>query len=872
MKIINIFLALLIFSAIAIAECPDELGCDGFDWDNADYSEINWENVKDFKDVRLTNPEIDWDKVDQSRITGSKVSEIPVACFNPDEIKSKYLKHATKYQIRSNLGEFDNLCDADLKTVGIVFSGEPYNADIDFFGADKMRFDEKTGELIGDFPSFKPATLPKNEFSIAVSKGKIFIEDKEKGDVANISSANSFSYNDGVFNFGQGEDAIDINGKINGKINLNDGTSVFFKSKDSLSMEGNEVLCYDCEATLSRDGKKIHINGNFEKKKDNIVIKSYSAKQSKLEFKDQGLSVKTVGYPVSFDWSASSMPDNLEGNSFYYEDGVLKTHGSLSIKTDEYILESKDKNARAFLSPGKVQARGKLDISTKEFSYRSHKDSAFFQRKQDSDSEDVLIKAEEGGMVADYKEYIKIRDLFSGDSKGSSPLHMKISKVDDDYKVDKKYFDKSLQRISMIETGIVDPYFWVEKQKGFSLTMGEDDQVTYDMNLNANLIHNDKNSVEYVNPNEVVNFLGENADNQGKLLSREVLKSFEGSIVQNLEKGRKVAYRNNKGKLKEAKVVSKEGTAIGLDFDGDGVKDKIIDDEREAFGGAALESVHSLVHGAGSFLGGTFSTPTAHASVSGKKNFNIAVVPVNSENLKVVRSLISGKGSGSSISVDIHSPGQMKFGVDKDVDYLIPTGHHYSKSLGKPDDYIFGDNGERLYYEDMPPARTIIQSSCASVPEIDTIKPGPMEYTQENWRIRYNQKVEENNRQLRNYLKNVPEDTEIIAGYTYVAPTNDDTVKKSLTPDMMKLREENPEEYIRKMIDISKENAAKNAGRATKYSLIVNEAVGLAGFSLPGKKPYEMGALYKKEGKWMYYDWEHPEGIPAFKEKVSSGI
>jgi len=133
-------------------------------------------------------------------------------------------------------------------------------------------------------------------------------------------------------------------------------------------------------------------------------------------------------------------------------------------------------------------------------------------------------------------------------------------------------------------------------------------------------------------------------------------------------------------------------------------------------------------------------------------------------------------------------------------------------------------------------------------------------------------KIDYNSKQkthVDNFLNQFPKETTLIGGYMGMdengntgvkAPGYDDNIPYALSEEMLKLKEQDPEKYIKKMILTSKDNSVRGNGVGNALlGVLSGIKIRIGDFQV--QKQYQMNFYYKKSDGWYYYDNQNVNGV-----------
>lgn len=496
-------------------------------WKEADYSKVRWEFVNYFENVELSRiPDTKWISIDQSKMIGIKVAEIPPKHFNPKQVLKDNLKYAKEEQISAHISEFDNLRYANPIEVKNVFLKEPHNADLDISGAVIVKYDSTSGRLIGNFPSYNPKQYPKEQFKQIII-GEIVkiipLKKDEKGQLAE-DSGNAVTIS-GAEGFTRREDgSIDLSAKIGqntiitghqkGIITLQDGIITRFESEGTISINSDGIIQgQGSKVILEKNGivQKI-IEGKFRKIDDAVTLESFDGQQSSFEDKITNIRVNTVGYPLVILPEGTAMPTKLAeiNNIVSYGKQNLLTKGAVEVFKDDLHIFSKDEKSLFSLKEGVTFAYGRTGFEDSGIDYEGLTDSSQLIRKFERNNELVTINGVDEGEIAKFTRKVEIGDLFLEEGFVSGKVGITTIISNDRGKLKLDIDKNSLALLAEIEN---DPTKFVLVDRNLVLELG-DKQAYFEINPDFGMRYetSEGNIVTFLSPMNTKFYLGESVE------------------------------------------------------------------------------------------------------------------------------------------------------------------------------------------------------------------------------------------------------------------------------------------------------------------------------------------------------------------------
>lgn len=449
--------------------------------DNVDYSDLH-----DFSNVDLNSiPAEQWATINQADIVGTKVAEIPVAYFNPRQIRAEELKYATQEQIAVHISEFDNLRNADPNEVRRVFLNS-YGVDLDIGKAITVRYDPKTGKLTGEFPSYDPKQFDKNNYKQAIIGDTVVItplkvDPKTKQTVDDVSKSVEIR---GAAEFTKEGDSLkltalkgtecEVKGNQKGSLVTTDGSTIRFESKGTITLtESGDIKADNCKVSIEKNNIiEKTIEGKFQKNGNAILLEVGSGAQSKYSNKIADLTLGTTGYSVAVVPTGEKSPfdSKIAPNVVSYGKDELLCQGASEVKFGELKIFSKDQNSLYNLQAGVTVALGKIRFEDRGLAYQGLTDSSQITRKIDGNKEIVQVTGGNEGNIAKITKKFEVgsmlaENIYTGTTAGITSL-IQNKKGEISASLD----TKSLGLVASIEN---DPKKFVMADREFNLVLGE---------------------------------------------------------------------------------------------------------------------------------------------------------------------------------------------------------------------------------------------------------------------------------------------------------------------------------------------------------------------------------------------------------------
>lgn len=813
-----LFLILLLFQATLVYSCENNEETCPFDsndpdtWmQNGNYGDEFYTSI-DINDVRidLSNPNIDINKF------SSKLGELSSDKLNQvlNKISVENLQHLKASQI-SNLdilGKIPSLENLNKEEFNLI-AKNILNADLTLSGTN-IKFDSTTGMVSGTFGSYKPSDFPKDKFQQIVEGDKVkIIPINSKGEIQSnkmvtISGANNIILDGNGIRFEvSSSKELKVTGIQEGTIILSDGKILTFSNiglngKFTIDKNGNfygensKVEIKNSEKTL------IKLEGKFEKKDNMYNLFSYSGKQSIFEDFVYNIKIQTTGYPILIS-NNEKYVDKNKNYVVYTQSGDIKAHGQISIIKNDLKVNSKDKDFSFSLNSGKITSTGIGEIQNNNFKYTGLNKKTQFTWNLNGKTEEVKIQGgEKNKDLAKFEKKMEVGYVKGWLTKLETPLVFSIKNINGEIVVNKNQYEAGLKKIVAINNGVVSPEFWITKNNNnLNLNLGDKININFNIADASSFKSNDKSEIKYVAPEVILNVFGEKKDTKGNFLIQSVL-----SNAANIKKDLSFSSDKSLG----------DNTLIGVQ--------------------KALVMFYDFKEG-NYFL---FEDKLEGGELNKKTKISIMAV----DNRYILEQVMKNPVSGAELTEGI-SP------TEKNSENIfVATGHHIGT-----DNFIYGVGSSKFEYKNIPAGtNTVLFSACETIPPYDNLK------------IDYNSKQKTH---VDNFLNQFPKETTLIGGYMGMdengntgvkAPGYDDNIPYALSEEMLKLKEQDPEKYIKKMILTSKDNSVRGNGVGNALlGVLSGIKIRIGDFQV--QKQYQMNFYYKKSDGWYYYDNQNVNGV-----------
>ncbi|MBS3123410.1 hypothetical protein J4437_02110 [Candidatus Woesearchaeota archaeon] len=380
-----------------------------FNWNYANYDLVHWNKVDDFSGVNLGLVHANaWGEIDQSKITGLQVAEIPAEFFDPGKVKLENLKYATKEQITETLGEWSNLRDADPSTVKTVFL-EKFNIDLDITAGNKISYDPSSENLIYGDNVRPPLNYPADKFSLRLVGDFLHIiplkkdgnVDEERNVVVSGKNVELTQEIDGHLII-DGEEAT-VSGEQNGEIRRSDGQTVdFFNGPEGVlavnpdgSMDGKDTTLEigDGERKQIVQGTEFRVDGTtVVLVRDSILenLENLESSENLGSLNEEELIVRNENDPLvvlPLDDVPAAGYENAQ-NIVRYADSRIEAQGIFQLQQGELEASSDDSVGLVSQDLSSLSASGQVDINTRNYAYEGSPSS--LMNLENDDKEDIL--------------------------------------------------------------------------------------------------------------------------------------------------------------------------------------------------------------------------------------------------------------------------------------------------------------------------------------------------------------------------------------------------------------------------------------------------------------------------------------------------
>ncbi|MBI2151184.1 hypothetical protein HYU21_00465, partial [Candidatus Woesearchaeota archaeon] len=378
-----------------------------FNWNYANYDLVHWNKVDDFSGVNLGKvPANAWSEIDQSKITGLQVAEIPAEFFDPGKVKLENLKYATKEQITETLGEWSNLRDADPSTVKTVFL-EKFNIDLDITAGNKISYDLSSENLIyGNNVHLNPIDYPANKYSLKLvgdflHKTPLTEDgnaDEEKNVVVSGKNVELTQEIDGHLII-DGEEAT-VSGEQNGEIRRSDGQTVdFFNGPEGVlavnpdgSMDGKDTTLEigDGERKQIVQGTEFRVDGTTVVLVRDSILENLESSENLGSLNEEELIVRNENDPLvvlPLDDVPAAGYENAQ-NIVRYADSRIEAQGIFQLRQGELEASSDDSVGLVSQDLSSLSASGRVDINTHNYAYEGSPSS--LMSLENDNKEDIL--------------------------------------------------------------------------------------------------------------------------------------------------------------------------------------------------------------------------------------------------------------------------------------------------------------------------------------------------------------------------------------------------------------------------------------------------------------------------------------------------
>lgn len=818
------------------------------------YVDVSWSKVTDFSKLSLAQiPDQKWSQIDQSKIMGGKVAEIPSQHFNPQKVTKENLKFSNEAQITAHIERFNNLRDANPDTVRTVFLTK-YSADLDVNKATTIRM--RNGLLEGEFPTYNPSQLPKTHFKqfivgdtvkiVPLSKtGESF--PSVKGDTE-IKGAKTFSLDE------KGNIAIipaegkktSLTGASAGSIRI--GTSTYsFENKGTLTIDSKgDIDATNARVTIgSSNGNSQILDGKFSTRGSIIKLESFGGKQSSYHYPSKNLQVTSVGHPLLVlpeNGRVSTELSSIQNKVTYGQDS-LTLNGAAVVKRGDFFVQSKDSAGFFHTKTDYILTRGVVEIDHPDFRYIPHSPTLVFERKIENNVEKVLFSG--GDFRSNAGLYIKkvnfgfLQTVATPTIDAKMPLYFQLKRDSQGtLRIDSDMYESTLKTLAGIGKGVVNPGVWIANEKqDLEISLESTSRLTYRLDLSSEY-DTPKGKLNYANPSSVIGVFGEKPDNKNNLLAQVISQKLLGQVPDTYEENDAIMLhstdKDGKSQLAVAKVLAKDSSG-NLIVDVNGQRQTIYKDNSEppSTTQTVLKSIASVTRLSLPSLGLNINTEANMPGID--KSIHITVIPV--DNTGTAKTILDSPAA--EVTYSILSPNKLPGSLEKDIfNIVIPTGHH---STGNP--YLYGERGglefSRLYIEDIPQGTDmLLPSACATSPKF------------------------ENPQDVDSYTHFLDsKGIKIAFGYEgTTAPLNDRTIPEAVSAKNLALLKSDPSKYVETMVDIGGKNAIEQTrGLIANLHQAMQPVVGYA-----AKPPYYFVGYIKTDDRgWVYFSPNYPRGTPV---------
>lgn len=413
------------------------------------YGEVDWSKVTDYSKVTLSDiPDDKWSGVDQSRIPGDKVSQIPAEQFNARQVKKEFLKAATAAQIRAATinsirtvnGEskdvgFQNLKDANPAAVREAFMQEPLSADIDISDAGIANIKYVNGMLMCDppstFGSVDLRTFPQNAFSIVFSNDAVRIVPKGEGRETTITGA-------ALVNMQEGQLYVEP------------------ETGRQLSVNGEDAI-------IRIDGMVFAFQGSGTMLANDVFVMQ---QPSHVTDPLTGRIISTFGGPVSISTGKRAPNYETLGGEVFFEHAGMTMLGRVDFVDPSNKLHITGTQGSNVLlrTDGQLTATGFVQIEDPVMYYRSLKGSTLIDYNINDPAHKLRIdNPRETGDIAALSEKVSIADLATKDVFGGpqKTINTIISKTQTS-KDTPPVWDVRVDKASILSALVNDPLKFVQ--------------------------------------------------------------------------------------------------------------------------------------------------------------------------------------------------------------------------------------------------------------------------------------------------------------------------------------------------------------------------------------------------------------------------
>ncbi|MBI4451630.1 hypothetical protein HY642_06670 [Candidatus Woesearchaeota archaeon] len=568
-----------------------------FDWAKAQYSMVRWAEVNEFAKVELGKiPDAAWNTIDQARITGEKVSDIPAKFFNPAEVLPQYLFHATKDQIASHLGEFENLRDANPQTVTEVFASPEFRASIDIAFAERIWFDPVVNRLFTETTNFDPKQFPKDKYKVVIEGSKVKIIPITEGEFAaeleriygvdigaaatvEVQGASIDLQDYGTLALAQleGQDT-QISGLSSGILTLQDGTAVDFQADPAFALTGGRSsITVNANGDIEGYGVTVSdettsVSGKFRTVGPVVLLQSADGFQSSYtrvytsidpeteERTEKRFVVNTVGDAVVVAPTGAPLSQEFQLLSkVIYGDDLLRVRGRAEVIRGDTRILSKSIDAIVNIVGHDTDARGKVFIKSPAIAYEGLKDTSFLRIESRGYADIVIVDATEDGDIARLAKPYTVGDL-SGDRFLSKEDQVNSIITRKDGRLSAALDTDSLQVLAGIDK---DPTKYALMHRNTVVSLQGTGVLSFDVQHGIDYVENQGMSneriVNILSPAAAGMYLGE--EQTGEMLARAVLAARDKYTARGYAEGDHVRV-TQRNRVTDATIVSVNADGI----------------------------------------------------------------------------------------------------------------------------------------------------------------------------------------------------------------------------------------------------------------------------------------------------------------------
>lgn len=626
-----------------------------------------------------------------------------------------------------------------------------------------------------------------------------------------------------------------VTGKFSGALQVL-GDEHLFESGKKIAFNDQSFLCSECKMT---QGTKT-IDGHFFRDASGYLLHTKDNKHATL--KDGDITVTSVGHPLL----VAAHPDAESANMVYYGDGAVESNGKVQVEQEgRFSYKSKGDPEAEFSidDQGMIEAHGRSDLRTRDFSFQTDKDDTSFFYWLDGDGEHVILDKDSDGTIGLFQKKVKASHI-SGVGEKDMPINMEFLKVNGEVVLFDPSLIQSLKEIAGIQNGIVEPEWWITDLLVATEVQVGNRQLIIDEALSAHLLSEDGETT-YIDPFSTSKVFGDLV--QGHMMSDALQRKLAGLTKSDYNVGDTLTYQDTDENLLSANVIAVRENEYDLDTTGDGKVDKtipIIAVEEELFGEGILRYIHKEItqtaRGVRSIMRefGVLSD-----APSGVTAYSINAIPLDS--LHIVDELPNILDDSSSFEINYKKGPFISDGLEFEDGEKITliTGHHRPQGSLLEDQRIYGKQGD-YYLRDLPQdSDSIYFSACETAPIYDG-----------------------DDDKIRDYWNQYSEKVSFVLGHGVVAPSIDDGIVHALSPQVMQLKQEGRyEEYANEVLNAYQDSAFEGSGRLGMWTTATYE---IAKY-FPGTQAryYPILIFEKKDGNLLYFDLDNRDGVEIKMKK-----